>query len=285
LEIKTKRILKVDMKIQIPQEFKNLKDYLDWLFKKYNTPDFINSDPIKFAHRFKNPQDIEVAGFIASTLAMGNRKIILLSNEHLFDLIGDKPYEFILEFDPFWYEKALNNFVHFAYRNIEGKDLLVIFYLLKQALRKYGSLKNLFLKYYDEKQPTIKQALSGFVKEIFSFDPPPKFNGIPESVKGLIPDPEKNSACKRLNMFLRWMVRKDSVDFGLWEEVDKSKLIIPLDTHVSKISRALGLTQRKTDSWKTAEEITFNLKKFDPSDPVKYDFAIFGLGVELKELA
>jgi len=123
------------------------------------------------------------------------------------------------------------------------------------------------------------------VKEILSFNPPPKLNGIPKSVNGLLPDPEKNSPCKRLNMFLRWMVRKDSVDVGLWSEIDKAKLIIPLDTHVSKISRALGLTQRKTDSWKTAEEITFNLKKFDPQDPVKYDFAIFGLGIEMKNLS
>ncbi len=273
------------MKITIPPEFPSLKDYLDWLFTKYNTPDFINSDPIKFVHRFSNPQDMEIAGFIASLLAMGNRKIILLSNEKLFDLMENKPYEFILNFDPFWYEKSLSNFVHFAYRNIEGKDLLVIFYLLKQTLEKYGSLKNLFLKYYDEKQTTIKQALSGFVKEILSFDPPPKLNDIPKSVNGLLPDPEKNSPCKRLNMFLRWMVRKDLVDVGLWGEIDRSKLIIPLDTHVSKISRALGLTQRKTDSWKTAEEITFNLKKFDPQDPVKYDFAIFGLGIEMKNLS
>jgi len=270
------------MSIKIPDEFPTLKDYLDWLFKKYNTPEFINSDPVKFVHRFSNPKDMEIAGFIASLLAMGNRKIILLSSERLFNIMEDKPYEFVLNFDPFWYEKILNNFVHFAYRNIEGKYLLVVFYLLKQALEKYGTLKNLFLKHYDEKHPTIKQALSGFVKELLSFDPPPKFNGIPESVGGLIPDPEKNSPCKRLNMFLRWMVRKDNVDVGLWSEVDKSKLIIPLDTHVSKISRGLGLTQRKTDTWKTAEEITNNLKKFDPEDPVKYDFAIFGLGIELK---
>ncbi len=270
------------MKIEIPSEFPTLKDYLEWLFRKYNTPEFINSDPVKFVHRFTKPEDMEVAGFIASILAMGNRKMILLSNERLFELMEDKPYEFVLNFDPFWYERKLSGFVHYAYRNIEGKDLIVIFYLLKQALKKYGMLKNLFLKYYNEKHSTIKQALSGFVKEILSFEPPPKFNGIPKTVNGLLPDPEKNSPCKRLNMFLRWIVRKDSVDVGLWSEIDKSKLIIPLDTHVSKISRALGLTQRKTDTWKTAEEITFNLRNFDPEDPVKYDFAIFGLGIELK---
>ncbi len=270
------------MKIEIPEEFNSLGEYLEWLYRKYSTPDFINSDPVKFVHWFTKQEDMEVAGFIASILARGNRKMILLSNERLFEIMEGKPYEFILNFDPLWYEKILNNFVHFAYRNIEGKDLVVIFYFLRQALEKYGTLKNLFFRYYDEKHSTIRQALSNFVKEILSFEPPPKFNGIPKTVNGLIPDPEKNSPCKRLNIFLRWMVRRDNVDVGLWNEVDKSKLIIPLDTHVSRISRSLGLTHRKTDTWKTAEEITFNLKKFDPEDPVKYDFAIFGLGIELK---
>lgn len=265
----------------IPRD--NLKEYLDSLVEKYRTPDFIENDPVKFVHRFSSPEDMEVAGFIASTLAMGSRALILINNEKLFKIMNNKPFEFIVNFDPYFHGRMLSGFTHTTYRKIEGEELSIVFFLLRQVIEKYGSLKNLFLKYYSEKDTNIKRALSGFVRELFSMKLPPKYKNIPDSISSLVPDPSRGSPCKRLNMFLRWMVRSDCVDVGLWKEIKSSKLVIPLDVHVSRMSRVLGLTHRKTNSWRTAEEITENLKRFDPEDPVKYDFAIFGLGMELKK--
>lgn len=256
-----------------------LKRYLDQLVAKYKTPDFIPRDPIKFPHRYKEDRDREVIGFIAAAMAQGKRTEILASMEKICRLLEDRPYDFVINFDPEVHGRRFETFNHFAYQNTSGADIVCMLYLLRQALEKHGSLKKLFLKSYDPQARTIKEALVAFIDELFRFNPPPSYESIPQRLRSLLPSPAKGSACKRLNMFLRWMIRRDCVDLGLWPEISPSKLIIPLDVHVSRLSRQLGLTQRKTDDWKTAEEITDRLREFDPEDPVKYDFAIFGMGV------
>lgn len=264
------------------KEKSKLHAYLDTLVDKYKNPDFIKNDPIRFPHRYKDPKDIEIMAFIAAMMAQGKRTKIVENLEKIEKLMNNDPYNFIYNFDYETDSPKFDSFSHFAYRNILGKEIVCIFYLLKQVLHKYGSLKNLFLEGLDiNKQKNVKQALIHFTNVIFSMEPPPNpdMNPIPNTVKALLPNPEKGSACKRLNMFLRWVVRKDDVDLGLWTEVPASMLLIPLDFHVSKISRDLGLTSRKQDDWKTAEEITNKLKEFDPEDPSKYDFAIFGTGI------
>jgi len=248
-----------------------LKLYLDSLVEKYKIPDFIKNDPIKFPHKYNDPKDQEIMGFIASTLAQGRRTKIVESIEKIEKIIENKPYEFVKNFD---YEKDFSKFENL------GSEIAGLIYLLRQVLDNFGSLKNLFLKGFDEnKQKNVKSALIYFTETLFNFELPSEISDLKKKISPLVPNPAKGSACKRLNMYLRWMVRKDNVDLGLWSEVPTSMLIIPLDAHVSKLSRKLFLTQRKQDDWNTAEEITENLKIFDINDPVKYDFAIFGMGI------
>lgn len=271
----------IEIKSEIKEKSK-LHVYLDELFIKYNKPDFIANDPIRFPHRYTDPKDQEIMAFIAAMMAQGKRTKIVENLEKLEKLMNNDPYNFIYNFDYDTQAESFKSFQHFAYRNILGTEIVCIIYLLKQALHEYGSLKALFLEGLDpSKQKNVKQALIYFTDKIFAYEPPPNpdMNPIPTTVKALLPSPERGSACKRLNMFLRWVVRKDDVDLGLWTEVPANMVLIPLDFHVSKLSRELGLTSRKQDDWKTAEEITERLKEFDPVDPTKYDFAIFGTGI------
>ncbi|MFN4245553.1 MAG: TIGR02757 family protein [Brevinematia bacterium] len=260
----------------LPQE-DNLKEYLDKLYEKYCVPEFIKSDPIQFVYVFDDNMNKEISGFLASVMSQGKRKnIISKTKELIFDVMGGDPLNYILKFD-FQRIGKLEGFSYFSYRNITGLQLAYIINSLKYVLNKWGSLKNLFYEMYKKNSwyMNIKFALIDVVYEMFSWS-----NKIPSDVSSLVPNPSRGSACKRLNMFLRWMVRKDKVDTGLWNDIiPTSKLVIPLDFHVSKISRELNLTKRSQDDWITAEEITEKLKVFDPNDPVKYDFAIFGYGV------
>lgn len=258
-----------------------LKVKLDELYLKYANKDFIKNDPILFVYKFNDSDDKEIAGFIASTLAQGKRtNIISKTNEVIFSIMKGRPYEYVLEFDIDDIPQDLKSFSYFAYRNITGYHLSFILHSLKLVLKKYKSLKNFFYEFYSRNSSSknVKEMIIGVVDELFSWS-----KNIPVEVSSLVPNPRKGSACKRINMFLRWMVRKDEVDTGLWNDIiPTSKLVIPLDFHVSKISRELGLTSRTQDDWITAEEITENLKKFDSNDPVKYDLAIFGYGVSKK---
>ncbi len=258
----------------------DLKKYLDDLYEKYCVQSFIKSDPVQFVYSFSDYRDREISGFLASIMAQGRRyNIISKTKELLFNIMGGEPFRYILNFD---FEKIgrLKDFSYFAYRNITGVQIAYIFQSLKIVLTKWGSLKNLFYQMYTKNANyrNVKFLLIDVVDEIFSWN-----NKIPGEVLSLVPSPIKGSACKRLNMFLRWMVRKDNVDSGLWNDIiPTSKLVIPLDFHVSRISRELNLTNRSQDDWITAEEITEKLKELDPNDPVKYDFAIFGYGVNKK---
>lgn len=255
-----------------------LKENLDRLYYKYCVPSFINTDPIQFVYKFSDDVEKELAGFIASIMAQGRRvDIISKTNELLFKIMRGELRDYILRFDLSNVPEELASFSYFAYRNITGTQLVYIFYSLKLVLVKWNSLKNVFSEMYqrNKSKDNIKDTLADVVEELFSWS-----SEIPRDVLSLVPNPRKGSACKRMNMFLRWMVRKDQVDTGLWNDIiPTSKLVIPLDFHVSRISRELGLTSRTQDDWITAEEITNKLKEFDPNDPVKYDFAIFGYGV------
>lgn len=252
----------------------NLKDFLDNLVEEYETSDFIDKDPIRFVHMFEQDNDKEIAGILASCLAYGKREKIIDTVQNILEIIEFKPYEFAVNFN---YKKDRKLFNNFVYRYNTGEDLALLFHSIGQTLKNHKSLNEMFTIHLCENKNNLKETLKTFVKEIIENLPDEATSN--RGLNFLLPSSAKGSACKRLNMFLRWMVRKGPVDLNLWTEVPSSILLIPLDTHVAKLSRKMGLTERKADDWKTAQEITDKLKEFSPNDPAKYDFAIFGMGV------
>ncbi len=248
-----------------------LKSFLDEKAKFYNSIDFISTDPINIPHHFSKQQDIEIAAFFAATLAWGNRTSIINSCNRLMQLMDHAPHDFILNHE----EKDLKHLLHFKHRTFNTTDLLYFIHFFKSYFGKEDSLEHAFAKFISAKDDTVENGLIGFHNLFFSL---PDF---PKRSKKHVSTPEKNSACKRLNMFLRWMVRnnKTGVDFGLWKKIKSSQLICPCDVHVLRVARKLRLIERKQNNWKTALELTSCLKEFDATDPVKYDFALFGLGV------
>jgi len=251
-----------------------LKDYLDSIVLKVNTPDFIEMDPISIPHRFTLKQDIEIAGLFSAILAWGNRKTIISKASELMQLMDNSPYSFILNHQ----DKDLKRLLSFKHRTFQSTDLLY----LVDFLQKFYSLHNSLELAFRPKNMinyTQKAALTHFHKLVFSDD------NAPDRSKKHIATPAKNSTCKRLNMYLRWMVRSDDnkVDFGVWSTIPMSALMIPIDVHVEKHARHFGLLQRKQRDWTAVEEITNNLKKLNADDPVVYDYALFGLGVLSKD--
>jgi uncharacterized protein (TIGR02757 family) len=222
---------------------------------------------------FKNERDIEVMAFIASVFAYGNVKQIINSLDKFLQLANNQPYNFTKNFSIT--NKSEFQFVHRFY---SVNDIRILFQLLQLAYEEYGSLKKLFLSGYKTSDENVKDGITNFSK-YFLDKAKNEFNYLSRGIIFMFPLPEKGSACKRMNLFLRWMVRKDDLDFGLWNEIPTSKLIMPVDTHIARICKQLKLTSRKNVSWKMAEEITNNLRKFDPADPVKYDFAICHIGM------
>ncbi|MCP5062852.1 MAG: TIGR02757 family protein [Ignavibacteriae bacterium] len=250
-----------------------LKRKLEYHYKKFDTSQ-IYPDPLIFPHRFSTPSDIEISAFVSSIFAYGNVKQIINSLEKIHKLIGNSPTDFIENFYPQNHKEFFNDFMHRFYT---GEDVIELFMIIKYIIEKYESIKHLFLLYYFEHDENIKNSLSFFSKNLVDISN--RIGKGTDAVKFMFPDPFNGSACKRMNLFLRWMVRKDELDFGIWREISKDKLIIPVDTHIAKISTHLGLTKRKNVSWKMAEEITEILKQFDENDPIKYDFAICHLGM------
>lgn len=249
-----------------------LKQKLDYHYKAFDKSK-LEPDPLQFPHLFKNEKDIEVMAFIASVFAYGNVKQIINSLNTFLLIAKNQPCEFISNISTT--KNLPTNFVHRFYST---KDILHLFQLLNLAYYEYDSLKNLFLSGYNSEDKNLKNAITKFNK-YFLNKARNEFKKLSRGIAFMFPLPEKGSACKRMNLFLRWMVRKDELDFGLWNEIPILKLIIPVDTHIAKICKKLKLTKRKNVSWKMAEEITNNLKKFDPNDPVKYDFAICHIGM------
>ena len=241
-----------------------LKEYLDFKAQEYNTKLFIESDPIQLPHRFDRKEDVEIIAFLVSTIAWGKRQMIINSGERLIKIMDNNPYDFIMN-----YKSNLE--LQFVHRTFNAVDLDFFFRSLKHIYQT-GGLEAAFSKHNDING--IKGRIVNFRNRFFETEHEKR------SEKH-ISNPAKNSAAKRLNMFLRWMVRKDNcgVDFGLWNSINQSELYIPLDVHTSNISRELGLLSRKQNDWKALEEIMKQLKKFDSKDPSKYDFALFGIGV------
>jgi uncharacterized protein (TIGR02757 family) len=245
-------------------KLRELKEFLDEKTEIYNQPKFIGTDPIQIPRKFSKKEDIEIAGFIIASIAWGNRKSIINNGEKLLNIMENAPFDFIKN-----YNKKSPSY-QFVHRTFNAEDLHYFFLALQNIYKNHGGLENIFTKYQDEKfiMPTIHQ-----FKNIF-FE-------LPHSARTEkhVSDPLKNSACKRINMYLRWMVRKDKngVDFGLWKNISPSKLSCPLDVHSGKIARELKLLKRKQNDAKAVLELDKKLRKLDPEDPVKYDFALFGL--------
>ena len=257
-------------------EFLELKDFLDIKVARYNRPDFITNDPICIPHRFSKKQDIEIAAFFAAILAWGQRKTIINKCTDLFDRMDNDPHNFMLQHT----DEDLKGLLNFKHRTFNDTDLLYFIEFFKQHYTNSDTLESAFLpeNFGSMENFTAEHALNHFRSYFFSLPDSPR-----RTVKH-ISSPLQKSTCKRLNMFLRWMVRKDNtgVDFGVWNTISPADLICPCDVHVDRVARRLELITRKQTDWKTAVELTEELRKFDPADPVKYDFALFGLGVEEK---
>jgi uncharacterized protein (TIGR02757 family) len=249
---------------------KKLKDFLDDKVEQYNNVSFIKDDPVCIPHLFTKKQDIEIAGFFAAVFAWGNRKTIINKSKELMQLMNMQPHEFCLNQDL----EQLKRLLNFKHRTFNATDLLYFVEFLKYHYTHNESLETAFTKWGDN----IEQMLTGFHHYFFSLE------DVPPRTKKHIATPEKKSNCKRLNMFLRWMARNDDkgVDFGIWKNIRPSQLICPVDVHVARVAKRLNLLQRKQTDWNAALELTKQLKQLDPNDPVKYDFALFGLGVAEK---
>lgn len=247
-----------------------LKDFLDDRVNRYNQPGFITLDPVSIPHAFTKRQDIEIAGLFAATLAWGQRVTIIRKCLELMEMMDNDPHSFIISHR----ESDLHRFLTFRHRTFNPTDALYFIKFLNWFYSNHKSLEEAF--YVGEEEATVEQALIRFHHLFFSLEDFP-----PRTTKHLA-TPERNSTCKRLNMYLRWMVRSDDrgVDFGLWTNISPSKLICPCDLHVDRIARRLKLIRRKQTDWLTALELTGNLRLLDPTDPVRYDFALFGLGID-----
>jgi uncharacterized protein (TIGR02757 family) len=255
-----------------------LRDILNKFYREYNFTERLKHDPIEFPHRYSTPEDIEVVGFIASCFAYGKVELFKPVIEKILEPGGRHPALFLRNFTIKKDSKYLKGL---SYRFNTEKDILCLIYITSYILKKWGSLKDLFYSHYRPYHDDIGEALNNFVKCILTIDTSPVYGKDIKSygLKQFFPSPENGSACKRMNLFLRWMVRDRDIDFGIWSEIPPSKLIIPLDTHIAKISKCLALTERTSLDWKTAKEITKSLKRLDPEDPLKYDFALCHLGI------
>jgi uncharacterized protein (TIGR02757 family) len=247
-----------------------LKPFLDEKSDQYNRPGFIDSDPVSIPHRFRKKQDIEIAGLFAATLAWGQRKTIINKCTELMSLMDNDPHAFVVNHR----ERDLRVFEHFKHRTFNLTDTLYFVSFLQWFYQHHESLEEAF--WIDADAEDIYGGLVRFYNLFFSLP------GYPARTRKHVATPERKSTCKRLNMYLRWMVRSDDrgVDFGIWRRISPAQLICPCDVHVDRVARHLKLIKRKQTDWLTAVELTRNLRLLDPGDPSKYDFALFGLGVE-----
>lgn len=252
-----------------------LKDFLDKKVELYNQPAFIKDDPISIPHLFIKHQDREIAGFFAAIFAWGNRTTIINKSTELMLLMHNAPYDFCINHS----DKDLKTLFHFKHRTFNATDLLYFIAFFKMHYSRHHSLETAFTQWMNKRDETVENALSGFYHYFFSLP------DIPERTRKHIASPEKNSSCKRINMFLRWMVRHDNggVDFGIWKNISPAQLICPLDVHAARVAKELKLMQRQQSDWQAALELTAYLRTLDKADPVKYDFALFGTGVMEKQ--
>ena len=251
-----------------------IKSFLDAKVEEYNQPGFIENDPIAIPHEYSKQQDIEITAFWTAMLAWGQRITVLNKCRELFRLMDNAPHDFILNHS----ENDLRPFERFKHRTFNGTDTLYFIYFFKWFYERHYSLEEAFTSGMDQGATTVEKGIIHFHRLFFSL---PDFPG---RTKKHVATPERKAACKRINMFLRWMVRQDDhgVDFGCWKKISSAQLVCPCDLHVDRVGRRLGLIVRKQTDWLTALELTENLRIFDRDDPVKYDFALFGLGIEEK---
>jgi len=268
-----------------------LKTMLDRLYAEFNYPHSA-TDPIQIVRRYERPDDREVVGFFASALAFGRVASVLQSIERLLAVVGDHPAEYVRHFDP---TKAKRAFAHLVHRWIGGADLVALLWVIRQMIDRSGSIEGFFLEGDDPGTPDITAALDSFSNRALALDltaaygPPegghdvrrgrPKGKRDVRGVCYFFPRPSAGSACKRLNLFLRWMVRRDELDLGVWSRVTPARLVVPLDTHVIRVGQCLRLTRYTSPGWPMARDITRTLSRLDPADPVKYDFALCHLGM------
>ena len=246
-----------------------IKLFLEEKYLQYNNPSFIECDPVSVPHLFKERRDREISGFLVASIAWGRRDLILKSARSLVDLMNNDPYEFIISSG----EKDLDRFNKFVHRTFNGTDCRYFIKGLRNIYTTYHSMEDVLLEGMKSGK-SLKEGLTHLRLKFFELPHPAR-------TEKHFADTNRGAAGKRLNMFLRWMVRKDKhgVDFGIWDRIDPSMLFIPLDLHSGNTARSLGLLKRKLNDWKAVEELTAVLREFDPADPVKYDFALFGSGI------
>lgn len=249
-----------------------LFEFLEEKYHFYNKISFIESDPISIPRLFDQREDIEIIGFIIATISWGNRRSIINNGDKLVRYMGNSPYDFVMSYNKKEAKKLADK--KFVHRTFNSEDLNYFINAIQHIYKNFEGFEALFLKYISNDEINLKQAIKGFGEYFCSIQPAGR-------TAKHIARPQENSAAKRINMYLRWMVRKDNagVDFGLWKNISSSLLSIPLDVHSGRVARKLGLLHRNQNDWKAVEELDLSLRKFDSNDPVKYDFALFGLGV------
>ena len=245
-----------------------LKEFLDEKVIQYNNPKFIESDPIQIPHKFLLKEDIEISAFLTATIAWGNRKMIIKNASKMMELLGDSPYDFIMQHN----DNQLNSLNNFVHRTFNGIDFTFFIKSLKNIYENHNGLEALFAK--NAKETSLQSSIHDFKNVFFEINHPSR-------TTKHVSDPSKGSAAKRINMFLRWMIRDDNcgVDFGIWKSLSPALLSCPLDVHSGNVARKLGLLDRKQNDAKALFELDTNLRKMDARDPSKYDFALFGLGI------
>lgn len=255
----------------MPLQTQELKDFLDRKVDEFNRPSFIEQDPVCIPHAFRQPQDREIAGFFAAVFAWGTRTGIILKCKDLLRRMDNAPYDFIRYHE----ERHLKQLLGFKHRTFNDTDLLYFVSFLRHHYLGSHSLETAFTKWMQPHDADTTHALNGFYHYFFSLE------HVPHRTRKHIASPEKKSTCKRLSMYLRWMVRHDGagVDFGLWKELQPAQLVCPIDLHVARVARRFGLLRRTQTDWLAALELTQHLRTLDSQDPVKYDFALFGLGI------
>ena len=252
-----------------------IRNVLEKLYKKYNRHELIRPDPLQFIYHYSKPTDMEIAGFLASALAYGRVEQIEKSLNNLLERMGESPYEFVINFDKNK-RRALKSFKH---RFTSGDDISDLLMLFRIIICKYGSIEQYFTLGYNPSDSNIIPALSEFCNSLLGIHATKHKGQATRGLKYLLVSPDGGSTCKRLNLFLRWMVRDDDVDTGLWKSINKAKLIVPVDVHMSRLCKILGMYDRKTVSLHAAEEITESFADIEPGDPVKYDFALSRIGI------
>lgn len=255
-----------------------LKKILDSYYRDFNFEERTGFDPVEIPHRYKTPHDREVAGFIASCFAYGRVELFKPVVEKIVSVMGTSPYDFLMNLAV---KRQRKLFSGIKYRFNENEDIICLVFILQKVYAHYESLENAFKRFYRADDTNIEKGLSGLMSSFLKTDTLCVYgkNVKPAGLMHFFPSPSKNSTCKRANLFLRWMIRDKDVDLGLWKDIPKNKLVIPLDTHIARISRCLGFTKRSTPNWKVAVEITESLMKLDPEDPLKYDFALCHHGI------